>query len=132
MKIKWNNLDTMEAFKKLQKLKNAVSLKDVLSGDDGAERVKKYSIPIANGLFYNYAAKSVNDQILSVMQELADEAQLIEKFQALYEGEIINTGENRKVLHHLTRGQLGKPVLNEGNNLFEFYNLQQKAMPSLQ
>jgi len=118
----------MEAFKKLQKLKNAVSLKDVLSGDDGAERVKKYSIPIANGLFYNYAAKSVNDQILSVMQELADEAQLIEKFQALYEGEIINTGENRKVLHHLTRGQLGKPVLNEGNNLFEFYNLQQKAI----
>ena len=31
---------------------------------------------------------------------MAEEAQLTEKFQALYNGEVINTGEKRLVLHH--------------------------------
>jgi glucose-6-phosphate isomerase len=33
----------------------------------------------------------------------------------------MNTGENRKVLHHLLRGQLGKPVIHDGKDLGAFY-----------
>ncbi|MBO4438272.1 MAG: glucose-6-phosphate isomerase [Spirochaetaceae bacterium] len=117
----WGNADTLAAYKKMLSLKGQVSLKDVLD----AKRVKEFSVPMAAGLTYNYAAKEVNAQILSVLQELADEAELVAKFKELYEGEVINTGENRKVLHHLLRGQLGADVIYEGNNLRTFYQTQQ-------
>lgn len=120
--INWENADSLESWKKLMSLKGQVSLKKELSAD----RVKKYAAQEAEGLVYNYAAKQVNDQILGIMQQLADEAQLTEKFEALYNGEIINTGENRKVLHHLLRGQLGKDVEYSGKNARAFYETQQK------
>ena len=41
---------------------------------------------------------------LEALAKLAKEAQLTEKFEALYNGAVINTGENRLVLHQLTRG----------------------------
>jgi glucose-6-phosphate isomerase len=124
--INWENLDTLESYKKLLSLKQQVSLKEVLN----AKRVKEYTVQSAAGLTYNYASKQVNSQILGIMQNLANEAQLSEKFQALYDGEVINTGENRKVLHHLLRGQLGKDVLNDGKNIRSFYKEQQDKIAS--
>ena len=41
--VKWNNLDTLASFKELSDTKR-VSLQDVMSGENGAERVKKYSV----------------------------------------------------------------------------------------
>ncbi len=70
-----------------------------MSGESGAERVKKYSVPMAAGLSFNYAAKEIDDAILDALKKLANEAQLSEKFEALYNGEVINTGEKRLVLH---------------------------------
>ena len=99
--ISWENLDTLSSFKKLLSLKNAVSLKSVLGGSDGAKRVKEYSVPMAEGLTYNYAAKQVDQKVLDVLADLAKEAQLCEKFEALYNGEVVNTGEKRMVLHQL-------------------------------
>ena len=128
MAISWNNLDTLESFKKLQSLKNSVSVAKELSGSDGAKRVAEYSIPMAGGLTYNYAAKQVNAQVLSVLEELAKESQLLEKFEALYNGDVINTGEKRMVLHQLLRGQLGKDVMADGVNKRQFYINEQKKM----
>ena len=48
------------------------------------------------------------------LKKLAKEAQLTEKYAALYNGEMINTGEKRLVLHQLTRGQLGDTVAADG------------------
>ena len=97
-----------------------------MAGDNGADRVKKYSVKMAEGLNYNYAAKEINDDILKIMQELADEAELTDKFAELYNGAVINTGEKRLVLHQLTRGQLGEDVVAEGVNKRDFYVTQQK------
>ncbi len=126
--ISWENLDTLSSYKKLQSLKNAVSLKDALSGDAGARRVKEYSVPMAAGLSFNYASRQVNEQVLQVLSELASEAQLSQKFEALYNGDVINTGENRMVLHHLLRGQLGGKVEAEGCDKREFYLNEQKRI----
>ena len=125
--IEWKNLDTLAAYKELGS-KEKVSLKDVMSGDNGAQRVKKYTMPMAAGLTYNYAAKAVNDDIIDGLAKLADEAQLAEKFEALYNGEVINTGEKRLVLHQLTRSQLGNDVVKDGVNKREFYLAQQKKI----
>ena len=125
--INWNNLDTLKSYEKLKAVKR-LNLVEAMSGAQGAERVGKYSVPMAAGLTFNYASKEVDDDILSALKELAEEAQLTEKYQALYEGDVINTGEKRMVLHQLTRGQLGKDVVADGVNKREFYENEQKRI----
>ena len=124
--INWKNLDTLSSFGKLKDLKKRVDLTEAMAGEGGAARVAKYSVPIACGLSYNYAAKAVDDEILSALAELAAEAQLTEKYEALYNGAMINTGEKRLVLHQLTRGQLGEPVIADGVDKRDFYVGEQK------
>ncbi len=79
-----------------------------MAGENGAKRVAEYSAPMASGLSFNYAAKQVDDEVLEVLAELADEAQLL-KNSKNYTTEQSSTQENRRlVLHHLARRQLGK------------------------
>ena len=120
----WKNLDTLETFKALSEVKR-VKLAEAMSGAEGAERVKKYSVPMAEGFSYNFAAKQVDDEVLNALKALAEEAQLAEKFEELYNGAVMNTGENRLVLHQLTRGQLGNAVEADGVDKREFYVKQQ-------
>ena len=125
--ITWNNLDTLESFKELSKVER-VDIKEAMSGENGAKRAKEYSVPMAEGFAYNFAAKQVDDDVLKALAKLAEEAQLTEKFEALYNGAVINTGENRLVLHHLTRGQLGETVMADGVDKRKFYVEQQQRI----
>ena len=125
--ITWNNLDTLESFKELSKV-GRVDIKEAMSGDNGAKRVKEYNIPMAEGFTYNFAAKQVDADVLEALAKLAKEAQLTEKFEALYNGAVINTGENRLVLHQLTRGQLGDAVVADGVDKRKFYVEQQERI----
>ncbi len=124
--MEWKNLDLLESWHQLEKSGRRVSLNDVMSGEKGAERVRKYAVPMGGGLTYYYAAKQVDDPLLSDLAALAEEAQLAEKYAELYSGAIINTGEKRRVLHHLTRGQLGDNVICDGVNKRTFYAEQQR------
>ena len=122
--ISWTNYDELSSVKKMEAA-TKVDLTKAMAGEDGAKRVAKYSVPMSNGLAYNFAAKQVDDEIISALADFAKEAQLTEKFAALYNGEVINTGEKRLVLHQLTRGQLGNDVIADGVNKREFYVAQQ-------
>ena len=125
--INWNNLDTVKSYEELANVAR-VNLAEVMAGENGAERVKKYSVPMAEGMAFNYASKQVNDEVLAAFAKLADEMQLTEKFAALYNGEVINTGEKRMVLHHMTRGQLGDAVVADGGDKRAFYVAQQEKI----
>ncbi len=125
MELHYKNLDTTKAYTSLKSLSTkTMSLKDLLV----PQRIDTYSIDAGAGLTYNYAAKKVTDEVLDGLQGLADEQQLIGKYEDLYNGAIANRGEQRMVLHHLTRGQLGKDVLYKGKNLRAFYLEQQKKV----
>ena len=126
--VKWTNYDELDSAKELAYLKNQVDVKSVMSGDNGAKRVKEYSVPMSSGLVYNYASKQVDDKVVDILAKLADEAQLVDKFACLYNGEVVNTGENRLVLHQLTRGQLGNDVIADDVNKREFYVSQQERI----
>ena len=121
--INWKNLDTLNSYGNLSEV-DKVKLSEVMSAD----RVKSYSTPMAEGLTYNYAAKQVDDKVLDALAKLAKEAQLTEKFEALYNGEVVNTGEKRLVLHHMTRGQLGDAVNADGVDKRSFYVEQQNRI----
>ncbi len=128
--ISWNNFDETKTYEKLKKA-TPVCLEEVMSGENGAERVKNYSVPMAEGMTYNYAAKQVDEEVLHLLEELAEEMQLTEKFEALYNGAVINTGEKRMVLHHMTRGQLGENVTADGADKRTFYKEQQNRIAEL-
>ena len=128
--IAWKNMDTLASYQELLAA-DKIDLVAAMSGENGAERVKNYSVPMGEGLNFNYGARPVDDNILAILAKFAKEQQLTEKYAALYNGEIINTGENRRVLHQLTRGQLGNDVIADGVNKREFYVEQQNKITEL-
>jgi len=116
--MKYINFDKTDAYKKLSKH----AMKDFLFRDKlDAKRVGECIVPMAAGLKYSWAAKPVSDKCIKLLQDLADEQELIAKYKALLNGEVMNTGENRKVLHHLSRGQQGQSVVENGKDIGEFY-----------
>ena len=128
--ITWNNMDTLASYKALQAVK-PVALAKAMSGENGAERVKNYSVPMGAGMNFNYGARPVDADILAALAAFAKEQQLSEKYAALYNGDVINTGEKRRVLHQLTRGQLGNDVIADGVNKRDFYVGEQKKIADL-
>ena len=128
--VAWKNTDTLASYQDLLNVEK-VNLAEVMSGESGAERVKNYTVPMGAELDFNYAARPVNEKVLAVLAEFAKEAQLVEKFKELYNGAVINTGEKRMVLHHLTRGQLGEAVVADGVNKRDFYREQQTKIAEL-
>ncbi len=120
--IRYRNLDSLKSFGELQRA-SPTDLPALLERDAG-RRVEQYTAPIVDGMHYNFAAKAVDDTIVELLHRLAHEAQLLEKYRATVNGEIINTGEQRMVLHHLTRGEIGPDVNLNGRSLLRFYRDQ--------
>lgn len=116
----WKNLDECSFLRDLQEAQ-IPDLTQWMHGEGGAYRIERYSISMPAGMHYNYAAKQVDDNILNILGAVADEQQIKLKYEMLLNGDEINTGENRKVLHHLTRGQLGGDVIYNGKNMRTFY-----------
>ena len=125
--VTWKNMDTLASYAALQNAEK-LHLASAMTGENGAERVKKYTAPMGAGLHFNYGARPVDDNILTLLAQFAAEQQLTEKFAALYNGEVINTGEKRRVLHHMCRGQLGDAVIADGVDKREFYLGEQKKI----
>ena len=116
--IDYKDLNKTDSFSKLKAIK-PFDIKRKLN----AKRIEGASIKEAGSLVYNYGAMPVDDETITVLQALADEQQLIEKYRALLGGEIMNTGEKRLVLHQLTRGRAldGLKVMADGVEKGEFY-----------
>ena len=125
--IAWKNMDTLASYAELCAAEK-INLAAAMTGENGAQRVKNYTVPMGAGMRFNFGARPVDDSILEIMKKFAAEQQLIEKFSALYNGEVINTGEKRRVLHHMCRGQLGEAVQADGVDKREFYMGEQNKI----
>ena len=125
--INWKNMDTLASYQAMQSAKK-VDVAAAMSGENGANRVKTYSVPMGAGMDFNYAARPVDEALVDTLGAFAAEQQLVEKFAELYNGAVINTGEKRLVLHHLCRGQLGGDVVADGVNKREFYVGEQEKI----
>ena len=117
--ITYSNLDTLDTFKAWagREVPDLPSILDL-------RRIGEYEIPTGGKLRFNYAARKVDESVLNVLADLAEEAGLSRKYRALLSGEIMNTGERRMVLHHLTRGQLEGDVIENGRSMRAFYRGQ--------
>ncbi|MDR2181090.1 MAG: glucose-6-phosphate isomerase, partial [Treponema sp.] len=123
--MKYGDLDQCAAWGKLHSLAPAGKQFDYRARLT-AQRVAACSVPMAAGLSYRWAAKAADDGVIRVLTELAEEQELLAKYRAVLDGEVMNTGENRKVLHHLLRGQSGAAVIHDGRDLGAFYRAERE------
>jgi glucose-6-phosphate isomerase len=121
--MRFNNFDKTDSYKELAALAASYRRFDFRAKLDAA-RVQGATVPMAGGLRYNWAAKQVDGAVFALLQKLSDEQELVAKYRAVLDGEVMNTGEKRKVLHQLLRGQLGQDVVFEGKNLGAFYQAE--------
>jgi glucose-6-phosphate isomerase len=123
----FTDLDKTETYGKLLDLVEdgwEFSFEDTLT----AERVAEFDVPAGGGLNYNWAAKCLDEKVFTLLVELAEEQEVLEKYNALVNGEVMNTGENRLVLHHLLRGRIGGDVQKDGMEKNAFYAEQLAAL----
>lgn len=79
-------------------------------------RFKKYSL-CSNEMVFDYSKNIITDETLKLLQLLAKECKLKEAINAMFNGEKINTTENRAVLHTALRNFSGKPVYCDGKDV---------------
>ena len=109
--MKYVNLDKTDGYKALLEGKKS-TVKELLT----PERVKSHDIKLGGGLRYNWATMPLSDETVEKLQALSDEMDLVGKYKEILSGAMMNTGEKRLVLHHLTRGNvLGKKIMADGD-----------------
>ncbi len=96
--MKFINLSRTNSFSTLKKLPQ-VTVSKILT----TPRVSSSQIHLGGDLIYNYSTMPVTKEHIDALCELAKEQEVIPKYRALLSGEIMNPGEKRRVLHHLTR-----------------------------
>src|SRR5262245_5947920 len=69
------------------------------------------------GLYLDYSKHRVTDETLQLLVQLAEEAGLRERIDAMFRGEKINVTENRAVLHVALRTPRGQSILVDGKDV---------------
>ena len=80
------------------------------------KRGKRLAIEGA-GVYLDYSKNRVTDETLSLLVQLAREAGLRERIEAMFRGDKINVSENRSVLHVALRAPRGASILHDGRNV---------------
>jgi len=71
----------------------------------------------AAGVFLDYSKHRVTDETIGLLIELAEEAGLRSRIDAMFRGERINQTENRAVLHVALRAPRGASIVLDGENV---------------
>jgi glucose-6-phosphate isomerase len=96
-----------------QEVRN-LHLKSLFAADP--DRGKRMTAEAA-GLFLDYSKNRVTDQTLDLLVELAREAGLQARIEAMFRGDAINTTERRPVLHIALRAPKGATIVVNGENV---------------
>lgn len=112
-------LSKLSTFPKLQSHFDSVKDKTLREffGED-LERSEKFSAQFEN-IFLDYSKNRINPETLDLLLQLAEEAGLRQKIDAMFSGEKINKSENRPVLHIALRNVEGGDVNVDGVNVME-------------
>jgi glucose-6-phosphate isomerase len=86
-------------------------LRDLFADD--ATRGTRLTLEAA-GLYLDYSKNRVTDKTLKLLLALAEECQLSDRIAAMFDGERINTTEDRAVLHVALRAPRGQRIVLDG------------------
>ncbi|WP_312417665.1 glucose-6-phosphate isomerase [Shinella sp.] len=115
----------VEKLKSIVRETNATDIRAAFAADP--QRFSRYSVTLEDFLF-DFSKCAVNDAVLDGLEELARNAGVETKRDAMFAGEIINITEERAVLHTALRNRANTPVLVEGKDVMPDVNAVLDAM----
>jgi glucose-6-phosphate isomerase len=99
-----NSLNKLSSWKEINNHSKKISkksLNEIFKTD--IDRFNKFSIQEKN-LLLDFSKNHIDDKMMKLFSQLLDDINLRDKINDLFNGEKINTSENRSVLHFLLRG----------------------------
>lgn len=96
-----------------------LNLKDMF--EENPDRAETLCIKTEH-VYYDYSRQLVNPVIMQNLIKLANEANLKEKIEAMFNGEKINKSEDRAVAHTALRNISNKPVIIDGQDVMPKIN----------
>ncbi len=122
------NPTTTTAWKALEKHAGIIkqtNIKDLFQQDP--ERYKKFAFCF-NDIVVDLSKNIINDETVNLLLQLANECQLRQAIDAMYQGDFINQTEKRSVLHVALRNFSEKPFYTKGKNIMEDVQKVQQQM----
>lgn len=113
------NSAAWQALKKHQQEIANVHMRDLFAQDP--QRFERFSLRLGDILF-DYSKNRITEKTRSLLVDLARQANLAEKIEAMFHGEKINTTENRAVLHIALRNRANRPILVDGQDVMPEVN----------
>lgn len=104
---------------------NATDIRAAFASD--TERFQRFSTTLGD-LLFDYSKCAINDKVLDGLEALAKAAEVEEKRDAMFRGDIINITEERAVLHTALRNRSNRPVLVDGKDVMPDVNGVLEAM----
>ncbi|MDR3478157.1 MAG: glucose-6-phosphate isomerase [Gammaproteobacteria bacterium] len=93
-------------------------------------RFARFSMQVG-GILLDYSKNRITQETINLLCDLARATQLSSKIEALFDGQIINTTENRPALHTALRNRGGHPVYVNGENIMPLIEATLEKMRSL-
>ena len=83
---------------------------------DDSQRGERMTLE-ALGLYLDYSKNRITDETLKLLVQLAEQAGVRERIDAMFRGDKINVTEDRAVLHVALRAPKGESILVDGQNI---------------
>jgi len=96
-----------------------VHMKDLFAQDP--ERFNKFSLTFED-ILVDYSKNRIDEKVMSLLIDLAEECGLKEAIKAMFSGEKINATEHRAVLHTALRNRSNTPILVDGKDVMPDVN----------
>ncbi|MCU4155994.1 glucose-6-phosphate isomerase [Carboxylicivirga sp. A043] len=94
-------------------------MKDLFTKDGG--RFDKFSLRFED-ILLDYSKNRIDDKVMSLLFQLAEECGLKDAISSVFAGEAINVTENRAVLHTALRNRSNTPVMVDGKDVMPDVN----------
>ncbi len=89
--------------------------------EEDAQRFEKFHL-LFEDILIDYSKNLVTQETLSLLGELAEECQLKEAVESMFQGARINETENRSVLHVALRNRSNDPIMVDGQDVMPRVN----------
>lgn len=115
----WQELD-----KHAEEMRNR-SLKKLFTDDSC--RFKKFSLTV-DDILLDYSKNLITEKTMQLLTQLAEEVDLKDAIQKMFNGSIINETEDRQVLHTALRNRSNTPVIIDGKDIMPEINAVKEQM----
>ena len=119
------DLPAWQALQKHQQEIADVHMRDLFARD--SQRFEKFSLHVPAGMsggeiLFDYSKNRVTQETMGLLCDLARQAGLQARIEAMFAGQKINNTENRAVLHVALRNRSNRPILVDGEDVMPDVN----------